>query len=143
MAACPAAQHRGHRGARNLKKPAQINSGDRVIVRVGVFGERLGDEDAGVVDHRSDSADPTERAVDYALSGSELSDIPGDCEHHRIVAWGHIARVGDDRVAEPAVAGDQAGADSLRSAGDDANRLSVHLYSTSSIRELPRVFGLT
>jgi hypothetical protein len=61
------------------------------------------------------------------LADPGLRDIPGDREHHRIVAWGQVARVGDDGVAESAVADDQAGADALGGAGDDNNGLRAHL----------------
>src|SRR3984957_17878516 len=45
---------------------------------------------------------------------------------HRIVACGHVPRVGDDGVAQPSVAGDQPGADSLGSAGDADTGLRAH-----------------
>ena len=45
-------EHSGDRALRDVEKAGQIHCSDELVVRHGVLGERLGDEDAGVVDQR-------------------------------------------------------------------------------------------
>ncbi len=42
--------HLGDRELRHLKEASDINAQDHLIVSLGVLGERLGDEDARIVD---------------------------------------------------------------------------------------------
>ena len=50
-------QHRRDGALGELEEPAQVDPEDQVVVVGGVLGERLGDEDAGVVDQRVDPAE--------------------------------------------------------------------------------------
>ena len=83
--------------------------------------------------HHVNPSEPLQRGINDALADATLRDIAGNREHHGVVTWGNGPRVGDDGVAEPAVAGDQARADALAGAGDDDNGLSAR----RSIQALP------
>ena len=65
------------------KKPARLTPSDRREVGLGVLGERLGDEDAGVVDQRIDAAEPGHGFGDHALGGLRVGDVAGDGENVR------------------------------------------------------------
>ena len=91
------------RGAGNLEEAAQVHTGDGVVVVVGVVGERFGDEDPRIVDHGVDPTEPLQGGIDDPLSDPGLRDVAGHRQHHRVVALGDRARVGDDGVAELAV----------------------------------------
>ena len=62
--------------ARDLEEAAQVHAGDVVEVLVRVVGERLGDEDAGVVDHGVDPAEPRDGGVDDARADAGLAMSP-------------------------------------------------------------------
>ena len=125
VAAAALRQHRGHCGTRNLEEATHVHSRDGVIVLVGVLGERLGDEDPGVVDHGVDPAEPCQRRVDDPLSDARPRDVAGHRQHHRVVALFDGAGVGDHRVSELAVCRHQALADALRGTRDDGDALRV------------------
>jgi hypothetical protein len=78
-------------------------------------------------------SEPLQRGINDALADATLRNIAGNREHHRVITCGDSPRVGDHRVAEPAVAGDQARADALAGATDHDNGLSAH----RSIQALP------
>ena len=61
------------------KKPARLTPSIGGEVGLGVLGERLGDEDAGVVDQRVDAAElrATASAID-PLGGRRVGDVAGD-----------------------------------------------------------------
>ena len=80
----------------------------RAIVFGGVVGERLGDEDAGVVDQRVDAAEARDRLRDDALGGRRIGDVAGDGQDVRIGGRLDRAGIGDDAVVAVAVRLDQA-----------------------------------
>jgi hypothetical protein len=82
----PSGQHRGDDGAGYLEETAKIHARDGLVVGVGVFGERLRDEDACVVDQCVDAAEPVDCRVDDAPTNSGLRDVAGNRQHHRVVA---------------------------------------------------------
>ena len=113
VSAALARQHRRDRGARNLEESTKIHPCDGVIVFVGVVGERLGNEDPRVVDHRVDPAESLHRRVDDALADAGLCDVATYRLDHRVVALGDGAGVGNHRITELAVCRHQALADAL------------------------------
>jgi len=90
-----------------------------VVVGMGEFDERLGDEDAGVVDQRVDAPKERQRLADDALGGRRVGDVAGDGENVRVTARRDRPRVGDDAVVAIAVGPNQLGAEPLGRAGND------------------------
>ena len=102
------------------KKPARFTAVTWTVVVDRVLRERLGDEDAGVVDRgcRSGRIDRAPRATTRsAVSASEMS--PRTVTKSAIVRRLDRPRRPDDRVAGLPEGADDAGADALRRAGDD------------------------
>ena len=93
MAAFPAGEHCGHRRTGKLKEATEIHSGGRVIVIVGVLGERLGNEDAGIVDNHVNPSEPLQRGINDALADATLRDIAGNREHHGVVRLNHRSQI--------------------------------------------------
>src|SRR3954468_7396203 len=98
------------------------------VVLGGVLGERLGDEDARVVDHGVDAPEPLHGGLDDAPRGGRVGDVALDGEDVRVVHGCNGARGGDDGVAELAVALDEGGADALRGPGDDRDLLDLRAH---------------
>ena len=105
------------------KKPARLTLSAPAIVGLGVIGERLGDEDAGVVDQRVDAAEPRHGFRDHALGGLGIGDVAGDGQDVVIVRRLDRARGGDDAVVAVAIRLHQGRADALRCAGNDCDFL--------------------
>jgi hypothetical protein len=117
-----------------------VHPGHRVVVLVGVVGERLGDEHSGIVDQGVDPAEPVQGMFDDVRAGARPGQVPRHREHFGV---GAVDGAGgrDHGVAELAVGGNQARADAAGRAGDDGDFLSgVHYQrpafgSGSAIRE--------
>ena len=90
-------------------------------VGLGVLGERLGDEDPGVVDQRIDPAELLDRPADHPVGDRRVGDVAGDGQHVRRGVGLDGPRVGDDAVAPVEEPADQSRADPLRRAGDDGD----------------------
>ena len=81
------------------KNPARFTAVIAAIVVARVFGERLADEDPGVVDQAVDPPEPVERLLHHALGPSRLGDVTLHGEEVGLVGGGDRARGADDRVA--------------------------------------------
>jgi signal transduction histidine kinase len=95
------------------EEPAQVDSGHRVEVAQRVVGERLGHEDARVVDQGVDPAELRDAGRDHALGGGGVGDVALDGQDSRVAGGGDGPRGGDDGVAQLAVGVDHAGAEAL------------------------------
>jgi hypothetical protein len=58
-----------------VEEAAQVHRGHHLVVCARVVGERLADEDPGVVDQRVDPPEPVERLLDHVPSGLRLGDV--------------------------------------------------------------------
>ena len=90
-------------------------------VGLGVIGERLGDEDPGVVDQRIDTAELLDRTADHPVRDRRIGDVAGDGQHVRRGVGLDGPRVGDDAVATIEEPANQPRPDPLRRAGDDGD----------------------
>ena len=66
---------------RDVEEPGRADGQDGGVVGVvglRVFGERLGDEDAGVVDERVDAPEPRHAFGDRALGRPSIGDVAAD-----------------------------------------------------------------
>jgi hypothetical protein len=133
VTASPAHHLRDH-ALGDVEEPGQVHRGGREVVLRRVLGEGLADVEPRVVDQGVDPTEPIERLVDHALCGPHLGDVTLDSEVALVVGGRHRAGDADDRVAGPAVAGSEAGADPSGGAGDDRN-----LHSDSPEREHVRL----
>jgi hypothetical protein len=106
-----------------VEKPGEIHRGDELVVRRGVLGERLGDEDAGIVDQRVDPAEPLDRRRHDPVGGRGFGDVTGDGGHARVIGRCDRACVRHHRIAESAVGVDQGGPHPLRGTGDERDFL--------------------
>src|SRR5262249_48373047 len=70
-------------------------------------------------------------SIDDPFGRRGLGDVTLDGEHLRVLRYLDPAGAGDHRPAPRAVAGHQAGADTLRPPGDDGDPLSVALHDLS------------
>jgi hypothetical protein len=91
---------------------------DREVVGC-VVGERLRDEDAGVVDEGVDAPEAFKCPTDDPVGGGGIGDVSFDAEHARVPSWLERARSGDNRPAPPPILCDKAGADALRTPSDN------------------------
>ncbi|MOA37346.1 hypothetical protein D3C78_1589280 [compost metagenome] len=89
------------------------------VVFCGVRGERLGDEDPGVVDQGIDATETGHRFTDDTPGGFRFADVTGHGENVRIGGWLDRARSGDDPVTEFTKGFDHTVAETLGCAGDD------------------------
>jgi len=116
-------QHRGDGAAGHLEEAPQVDSSHGVIVLVGVVGERLGDEDAGIVDDGVDPAEAGQGRVHDAGANAPRGHVAGRGQYIRIIRLADRAGVRDHGVTKLAVGGDQGGADALGGPGDDRHLL--------------------
>jgi hypothetical protein len=112
----------------NAEEAGQVHSDRGGVVVLRVVSERLGHEDARVVDQGVDPAELRDARRDHALGGGRVGDVALDGEDARVAGGGNGARGGDDGVAQLPVGVHDAGADALRGTGDDCDLLvlSVH-----------------
>src|SRR5262249_47491119 len=92
-----------------------------IVVGLGVFSERLGDKDAGVVDQRIDPAELLDRAADHPFRDGRIGDVAGDGQYVRRSVGLDGPRVRNDAVATIDEPADQSCPDPLRRAGDDGD----------------------
>ena len=102
-----------------MEEAAEIDRNDRREILGGIVGERLGDEDAGIVDQRVDAAETLERLRYDLLRRRRIGDVAGNGQNIRIPRRLDRAGIGDDAVIAIAISLDQVRADALRCAGDD------------------------
>src|SRR4051812_14310717 len=113
--------HFTERKLRSVEETGGIDSSDRSVLSFGVFGERLRDEDAGVVDQRVDTSEAGNGFEYCALSGGTLTDIAPDRNDLIIFARLDCTRDGDNSVVAIAICLDQSRTDSLRSSCNHGN----------------------
>ena len=112
MAAVPL-QHLGDGPLSQPEESAEVDADQQGVVLGGVVGERLGDEDAGVVDQGVDASETLQRSADDLVGGGGLGDVAVDGEHVGVLGRLHRAGGSDHAPALSAIGGDQAGADTL------------------------------
>jgi hypothetical protein len=69
------ADHLPDNALSDVEEPGEIHGGDRGIVVWRVVGERLADEDPGVIDQAVDPPEPIERPLHHALGGPGIGDV--------------------------------------------------------------------
>src|SRR6266550_6686365 len=116
-------EHRRDRALRHGKESGEVDRDDVGVVLGGVIGQRLGDEDAGVVDQRVNPAELTQALADDLFGGGGIADVTLNGKHAGVFRRLDGARVRYYRVAEFPVCGDERLSDSLRGPGDDGNLL--------------------
>ena len=121
----PWSDHLPDRALGDVEETGQVHRGDRGEVVGRVLGERLADEDPGVVDQAVDPSEPVERLLHHALGGLGVGDVTLHREEVGLVGGADRARGGHDRVAGPTEPGREACADALRGAGDDRDLLRL------------------
>jgi hypothetical protein len=114
-------QHLGRDPLRDIEEAGEVGRDLCVEILGRVVGERLGDEDAGIVDQRVDPAEARVCLFDNALCRRRIADISGHGKDVGITALLDGARRCHDPVVAVAEGLDQAGADTLGSAGDDGD----------------------
>jgi hypothetical protein len=102
--------NRGVTGMKAIPRRLLILGGGPVGAS-GVVSERLGDEDAGVVDESVDAPEALECPADDPVGGGGLGHVPINGEHGRVPGGLDRPGTGHDRPAPPPVLGDEAGAD--------------------------------
>jgi hypothetical protein len=112
-------EHLGDGPLGEPEESGEVDADHSCIVVSGVVGERLGDEEAGVVDEGVDASEALECPADDPVGGGGLGHVPLDGEHGRVCGGLDRPGGGHDRPAPPLVGGDEAGADALRTSGDD------------------------
>ena len=122
MAASPFL-HLGDGELGDAEEAGDVDAEDRGEVRLGVPGERLGDEDAGVVDERVDAPEPRHGFKDHAFGRLPIGDVAGDGKNLVVVRRLDRASRRDHAVIAIAIGPDERGADALRSARDHRNFL--------------------
>ena len=75
--------HLGDGELGDVEEARDVDADHGRIVFGGVLRERLGDEDAGVVDQRVDAAEALDGLRDHALGGVPVGDVAGHGEHVR------------------------------------------------------------
>src|SRR3954469_16336726 len=87
----PLLEHGVQHALRYVEEPREVHADQRAELVVGVVGERLGDEDAGVVDQGVDAAETAQCLRDHAFGRGRVRDV---------AAYGHDVRVrgGRDRA---------------------------------------------
>src|SRR5438309_11463481 len=74
-------EHRRDRALRHGIEPGEVDRDDVGVVLGGVIGERLGDEDASVVDQRVDPAELTQALADDLSGGGGIADVTLNGKH--------------------------------------------------------------
>ena len=115
--------HLGDGELRHMEKSGDVDAKNRRVVGLGVLGEGLGDEDAGVVDERVDAPEPRHALGNRALGRLPIGDVAGNRDDVVIVRRPHRARGGDHPVVAITIGFDERRADALRCAGDNRNFL--------------------
>jgi hypothetical protein len=79
------------------KNPVRLTPANERVVLRRVVGERLGDEDAGVVDQGVDAPEARQRVAGDPVRGGGLGDVSLDGEHVRVLRRLDRAGVGHHR----------------------------------------------
>ena len=77
--------HLGDGELRGVEEPGGVDAQDGGEVGLGVLGEGLADEDAGVVDERVDAPEPRHALEDRAFRRLSIRDVAGDREDVGVV----------------------------------------------------------
>jgi hypothetical protein len=115
--------HRGNRTLRNMEEPRDIDTKDSRIVSLGVFGEGLGDEDAGVIDERVDPSEPRHTHGNRIFGRFPVSDVPRYNENIGIARRLYRACCRHYAVPAIGIGCDKGCTDTLRCAGNHSNLL--------------------
>src|SRR3989442_919045 len=118
-------EHLRNRALRHGKEPGEVDRDDVGVVLGGVIGERLGDEDASVVDQRVDPAELLQALANDLFGGGGIADVTLNGKDADVFRRLDGARVRYYRVAEFPVGGDERLSDPLRGPGDDGNLLDL------------------
>ena len=113
------------------EESGEVDPGDQRVVLGGVVGEWLGEEDACVVDQGVDAPEAVNCLADDLVGGGLVGHVARDREDVWVLRRLDVERIRHDRPASLPVSVDEAGADSLRAAGDDCYLLPgfVHGFS--------------
>lgn len=95
--------HLGDGELRDVEKPGDVDAQHRSEILAGVAGERLGDEDAGVVDERVNPPEPIDPCGDYALGRLGFRDIAGYGQNVVIIRPVNRTRRCDDPVTQASI----------------------------------------
>jgi hypothetical protein len=107
-----------------LKKPSRLTRKNRRIVGSGVLGERLSDEDAGIVDERIYATKPGHAFGDRSLGRLPIGDVAGNHQEVGIARRFNRARCSYHPIVTVAICLYERCANALRGAGNDS-KLSV------------------
>src|SRR5579883_3265414 len=119
--------HLGDGELRHVKEASNVGAQESLVVSLGVLGERLGNEDASVVDERVDTPESGHAFRNSTLGGFSLSDVTGDCQNFIIVRRLDRARGRDHPIVALAVRLDESCSNALRRAGNNSDFLfSAH-----------------
>ena len=79
-------EHLGDDVRGEVKEAGQVHRGDQGVVLGGVAGERLGDEDAGVVVERIHPPEPTDRGAHELFGDRRIGNVARNGDHTRVSA---------------------------------------------------------
>ena len=113
--------HLGDGELSDVKEAGKVDAQNSGVVGLGVLGEGLGDEDAGVVDERVDAPEPGHALGDRALRRFPIGDVAGHRENFVIARRLKRACRRDDVVIAIAVGLDEGRTDTSRCPGNDCN----------------------
>jgi len=107
----------------DMEKAVKIDAEHVGIIFVRIVGERLCDEDAGIIDECVDATEALERLQHDTFSGLGIGYVT--CNRQNVRIGGRLDGAGGRYNAEIAIAVslDQGFADTLRRAGDDSDFL--------------------
>jgi hypothetical protein len=131
-----------------VEKARQVHGQHSREVGVGVLDERLGNEDAGVVDQGVDATEAIDRRAHDALGGLPVGHVAGERQHIRRPSGVRFDRpgIGHDAIAAPEEPVDQPRTDPLRRPGNQGDSLfAAHdaaLRMGSGVWLLGAVFAL-
>jgi hypothetical protein len=87
----------------------------------GVVGDRLADEDTGIVDDGVDPSVPVDGGIDNPCCDVAILDRTSYRNHIAVIAWTNVARIRDHCISEISVGSDEASADTLRGTSDNCD----------------------
>src|SRR5664279_5896437 len=96
VAAVALTQHLRDRQLRGGDKAGEVDPDQSLVVVGGVAGERLGDEDPGVVHERVDPAEVAHGGVDHVAGDDRIGDVTGYGDDAGVTGWRDRTGVGDD-----------------------------------------------